>query len=135
MISTKIPKLEQTGEQSYRLLEPLVFYNPVAQALEFVPEGFETNLLSIPKLFRPFIHPAADIRAAIIHDYLYTYRIVPRIVADHVFLTKLIADEHVNNTVAYACFVVVRAFGWKYYGKSGFANFESQKAWEGGWRS
>lgn len=115
MISTPLPKLEQTGEQGYRLLEPMPYWNPVTQALEEVPTGFEMNLLSIPRLFRPFVHPGADIKAAIIHDYFYRYRIVPRHIADLKFLLDLVVDEHVSNYVAYACFVAVRLFGWRYY--------------------
>lgn len=134
MIRIPLPKLEQIDGEGYRLLEPMVYYNPVTKVLEEVPIGFETNLLSVPRLLRPFVHPSADIRAAIVHDYLYRYRVVPRHVADVKFLLALVVDEHVSNYVAYACFVAVRLFGRRYYNSGGFANFYSEASWRQ-WKS
>jgi hypothetical protein len=51
-----------------------------------VPEGFITDLASIPKFFRMFISGAKETRKpAVIHDYLYQAKIESRAWADAVF--------------------------------------------------
>ena len=51
-----------------------------------VPEGFDTDLASIPRIFQPLITKLEGIEAAVLHDWFYRFRIVPRAQADRIFL-------------------------------------------------
>jgi len=76
-----------------------------------VPEGFETDLASIPRMFR-WLLPQNDGHhraAAIVHDYLCRERQVPRSVADSVFLEAMTAlGEHTWRR--YTMYGAVRLF-------------------------
>ena len=64
------------GKTIYRLLEPLIFND--GERIITVPEGFETNLASVPRV--PFAYVAWGDRAhreAVLHDYLYSIGAVP----------------------------------------------------------
>lgn len=79
-----------------------------------IPEGFETDLASIPRPLWSFISPrySAFIAPAILHDYLYRCANVPsRRYADKVFYSALL-DNHVTAFTAWKFFAAVRLFGW-----------------------
>jgi len=73
------------SEKGRRLVAPLVFYSAKFNRTFTVPEGFETDFASVPRL--PFIYwlfgGVAD-EAATLHDYLYT-GVVSRKDADAIF--------------------------------------------------
>jgi hypothetical protein len=64
------------GKTVYRLEEPLVYFD--GDRTITVPEGFETDLASVPRL--PIVYIAWGDRAhreAVLHDYLYSIGAVP----------------------------------------------------------
>lgn len=55
-----------------------------------VPKGFITDLASVPRVFWSVFPPHGKYaKAAIIHDYLYEYRIFSRKRADDIFLEAM----------------------------------------------
>lgn len=82
-----------------------------------VPNGYQTDGASIPRPFwfvvgSPF---APDvIRAAIVHDYLYSHRKVTRLEADDLLYEVMVADG-VPRWRALVIHLAVRAFGWLFW--------------------
>ena len=82
-----------------------------------VPANFETDLASTPRLPIVFMSTAfrfSNIRASVVHDYLYTVKTYPRIYADKVFynLSQHDKDSFTNRIM----WLGVRVFGkshWK----------------------
>jgi hypothetical protein len=96
----------------YALYYPIVFY---AGGNKFViPAGFRTDGASIPRpawitTGTPF--DPRHIRAAIYHDYLYQAGAIPRIRADILFRSTLLADG-VSGYQAGKMYWALRLFGW-----------------------
>lgn len=73
------------GRGRWRLDHPLAYESDVAGQAFIVPEGFETDFASVPRipgafwLFGDMAH-----QAAVIHDWLYTEQPVSREMADDV---------------------------------------------------
>jgi hypothetical protein len=70
----------------------LVFASLVAGMVITVPAGFRTDLASVPRL--PLIYWLCGGRAnkpATLHDYLYSTGLVPRAIADAIFLEAMAA--------------------------------------------
>lgn len=68
------------------LLEPLVYASDVAGRTITVPAGFTTDFASTPRI--PVIYEALGnigVRAAVVHDYLYTSGRESRSMSDKVF--------------------------------------------------
>jgi hypothetical protein len=69
------------------LCKPLVYESNVAKQTFIVPEGFETDLASVPRLPVVYLLTGDSARAAaVVHDYLYSTRKVSRKIADAVLL-------------------------------------------------
>ena len=96
-----------------------------------VPEGYITDLASVPRFCWIFIAPFDVARAAVIHDILYEkinvafkakklHKISPyRRIADKVFLEGMkSAFPNQPNWKIYACYYAVRWFGWSAIKKS-----------------
>jgi hypothetical protein len=67
------------------VIEPLVYRSEVAQQTFTVPAGFRTDLASVPRLPLAFwLFGAVADEAAVVHDYLYSERLVSRKMADEV---------------------------------------------------
>ncbi len=69
------------------LFAPLVYKSDIAGRVITVPAGFPTDLASTPRI--PIIYEACGniaVRAAVVHDYLYTSGRESRAVADAVLL-------------------------------------------------
>jgi len=100
-----------TGGEIYRLTAPLSYTDRVTGLTITVPEGYETDMASIPPQWLPEevrSIPSNQLplaRAGVIHDYLYTSHAVPtRRQADQIFLRAL-ADLGVplkNRLLMYA---------------------------------
>lgn len=108
------------GRAVYRLLEPLAWHRHPEDALPLltVPAGFQTDLASIPRLFRGFIPSAGPYqRAAVLHDYVYATRPEgwTRKEADQLFLDAMEAAG-VNWITRHTMHAAVRAGGWKGWG-------------------
>jgi hypothetical protein len=82
-----------------------------------VPAGFITDLASVPRVlqwYAPSSHPDYRV-AAIVHDYLYKFQVVPRFLADAIFRT-LINKRRPGRR--WAMWAAVRMAGRKGYRKS-----------------
>ena len=85
-----------------------------------VPKGFVSDGASIPQMFWGLIAPCIDgrtIRAAIIHDWLYSTELLSRKQADEIFLQFMLEDGF-SAWKAYVCYYAVRIFGGSHYGKT-----------------
>ncbi len=103
-------KLERFSETRWLLIEDLIF-----QIDEFaevrVPAGVDTDGTSVPRVFRPFVSVwGNNSEAAVMHDYLYQKKSVPRIIADSLFMVALFTSG-VNRFLVYVMFFAVRVFG------------------------
>ena len=81
------------------------------------PEGFKTDLASIPRAFRSITPQVGQhIPIAIIHDYLYRSGTEQQATADAIFLAGM---EHLGVywLRRNAMYQAVRAFGWMAYNK------------------
>lgn len=105
----RLAALEKDGE--WALLAPLVWELDNKQRLE-VPEGFITDLASIPRIFQNILSVTGKSRrAAVGHDYLYSAHIGTRQEADDFLRLALIA-EGMNSVTARIYWLGVRAGGW-----------------------
>lgn len=95
----------------HRLLAPLAFESDLLGTVVTVPQDFETDFASVPRL--PFAYLAfggKGLKAAVIHDFLYSGgklpsgRIVTRLEADQVFREALAASGYgrLVQTLMYA---------------------------------
>jgi len=100
-------------EPMYFLKEPIGWrpnpeqrYNPVD-----VPEGFVTDLASIPRPFWSFLRPDGNyVYGAIVHDYLYWTQTRPRAEADEILKFSM-QDFSVNRLVVDLVYNAVRIGG------------------------
>lgn len=82
-----------------------------------VPEGFVTDLASVPRFLWTIIPPFGKYTAAaVVHDYLYgVQRIgdtaIERVLADRIFMEAM-KELGVRRTRRWAMFRAVRMFGW-----------------------
>ena len=82
-----------------------------------VPAGFPTDFASIPWFARWLISKIGPhSEAAVVHDWHYRSRSVPRDEADHVFLTAM-KTAGVAWWQRYLMFACVRAFARRFYGR------------------
>ena len=98
----------------WKLDKELVYQSDILGTIT-VPEGFETDLASVPEL--PFVYLLAGGKAskeAVIHDYLYRTRTGTRKQADDVFLEAMKATSQSwwRRSLMWAG---VRLFGWTAY--------------------
>lgn len=76
-----------------------------------VPQGFVTDLASIPQIFFSALRPDGEYaHAAIVHDYLYWFQPVDRSVADRV-LKSAMEDLEVSPATVALIYNAVSAFG------------------------
>jgi hypothetical protein len=90
-----------------------------------IPEGFTTDLASIPKILWSIYSPnkANTIPAAVIHDYLYFCPgEMSRSEADSIFYDALIV-KHVNTGVAFRYWMAVRAFGASHFNEGAVCTY------------
>jgi hypothetical protein len=80
--------LEPASDQDdgkWVVCKPVIYQSDVAKQTFTVPEGFHTDLASVPRL--PVVYwltGGTSTEAAIVHDYLYSTGLVPRETADAV---------------------------------------------------
>lgn len=90
--SDGVPLQNKTGRQLYMLDAPLCYQSDVADYEFMVPEGFVTDLSSIPRL--PFIYlllNGVSDMPGVIHDYLYSTGLVHRKKSDAVLREACLA--------------------------------------------
>lgn len=82
-----------------------------------IPENFETDLASIPRIVWPIISPAHSslIRPAIVHDWFYRKTCdFTRYETDLIFY-HMLKNDGVSTIRASIMYYAVRWFGWNYY--------------------
>jgi len=108
------------GRPVYILLRPLKFtYQINGGGLEIeIPQGFETDFASIPRIFWPILPPTGRYsKAAVLHDYLYGLPNCSRFLAD-AMLREAMYQLDVPLWKRIVVFYFVRTFGWIF--KTGF---------------
>lgn len=81
-----------------------------------VPEGFSTDLASVPRALWAVMPPFGNhTKAAVLHDYLYGQGLRPRKQCDEIFLEAM-ETMGVSKTRRTLMYWAVRAFGRKAYG-------------------
>jgi hypothetical protein len=94
-----------------RLTQPYRVGTAAGRIIE-VPEGFETDFASVPRLFWRIVPPWGRYSpAAVAHDYLYSTGKVSRKEADGIFL-ELMERLTVPLWKRYVMYWAVRLFGW-----------------------
>lgn len=80
-----------------------------------IPEGFLTDLSSVPRLLWWFIPPfGMAVPASILHDYMYTYGWKSRKEADKLFY-KILLTHNVPKWQSFLMYIAVRMFGKSKY--------------------
>lgn len=102
------------GDWDYYYTKGLLKWTPNAgQNLPAVqvPEGFITDLASIPQVFWSLLPKTGRYAyAAIIHDYLYWYQPITKEAADNILFTAM-EDSDVNTITKYAIYEAVKGWG------------------------
>lgn len=109
------PCIEPDSEYQYTTCADIEFR--VDGNYFLVPEGFSTDLASIPRILWSIASPAKSefIGPAIVHDFLYRKTCdFDRLNTDRIFFTML-KENGVPVLMAYAMYASVRIFGWRYY--------------------
>jgi hypothetical protein len=97
--------------RSARLIQPYRVGTAAGRIID-VPQGFETDFASVPRLFWRIVPPWGRYSpAAVVHDYLYHTSKVSRKEADGIFL-ELMARLAVPRWKRYVMYWAVRLFGW-----------------------
>jgi hypothetical protein len=105
------------GKPERRVLAPFVYDSDVLGRRVTVPEGFITDLASVPRLPLAYLlFGGVSNEAAVIHDFLYSGGKVTRKQADDVFCEAMKA-EGVAGWRRGPMWLGVRLFGWLHYEK------------------
>lgn len=96
----------------WTILQPLIYESDVASQVFIVPEGFVTDFASVPRIPLAFLLTGDSAHeAAVVHDYLYSRDVVPRLLADRVFeeAAKVTGEPGWKSWLMYAG---IRLGGW-----------------------
>ncbi len=108
--------LEVLDENRWRLASPLVYRTRRGDLIR-VPEGFVTDLASVPRV--PLVWElcgACGNRAAVVHDWLYHIADRSRAEADRIFREALL-DEGEPAWRAWTMWLGVRLFGGPFWAR------------------
>lgn len=106
------PKLElkEGTDDSWKLIAPLYYNSALLQKQVMVPEGFETDFASVPRLPLAYLFAGGKANAAaIVHDYFCVTKEIPRSLADEVFLEAMEATG-IPAYTRYLMYVAVRGY-------------------------
>ncbi|WP_250519507.1 DUF1353 domain-containing protein [Caballeronia sp. NCTM1] len=106
---------DEKDDGQWILGSPLVYQSDIAGVTFTVPAGFRTDLASVPRI--PIVYEltgGTSSKAAVVHDWLYTTKLVARDVADAV-LREASAVTGVPAWRRNLMFCGVRAFGWSHW--------------------
>ncbi len=109
--------LKLSGEHTYRSCHRMTVW--INDSVIVIPNGFETDLASIPRLFWNIAAPDDDfiIRPAMLHDFLYQNNcFYSRKNADDIFYQALL-DNNVPSYKALFMYYLVRLFGGSHFNK------------------
>jgi hypothetical protein len=83
-------EVEILDDELFRVVRPVRFQSAVFPAIIVVPEGFVTDLSSVPRLpIVYWLYGGRARKAAVPHDFLYQTHICPKAIADGVFLEAM----------------------------------------------
>ncbi|EGM7790980.1 TPA: DUF1353 domain-containing protein [Escherichia coli] len=104
--------LEMLDDYRWRLVEPFEFWLTDNQDdVIYVPEGYVTDLASVPRLLWALFPPHGRYaKAAIIHDWLYDNALRTKAEADRIFLDAMTVLG-VSRWRRWLMYVAVRLFG------------------------
>lgn len=107
-------KIKPVNGNEWELLDSLCYVSAAGKSIT-VPAGFQMDLASIPRIFRPMfpVH-GKHTRAAVVHDWLYANRIGKRKAADELFL-DIMKELGVSYIKRHTMYAAVRAGGWLYW--------------------
>jgi hypothetical protein len=112
---------EEKKETLWQLKKSVIVENNIGETV-IIPEGFETDFASVPKIFWSLISTVGHYNlAALVHDYYYTYKIKPRAFADKQFLTWMTFVSPKTKFRNILMYIMVRLFGKKRF-KMNFLN-------------
>lgn len=100
---------------TYKTCAPISY--KIDEEILVIPSNYKTDLASIPRVFWSFILPMKSelMSAAILHDFLYEHpHGITRKDADDIFFNLLISNG-VSKKEAVVIYLLVRAFGWRYF--------------------
>lgn len=108
-----VPSKETPGK--FALIVALIYGSTCAKQTFVVNEGFETDLVTGRKwlVIRRIVQSKME-PAAVVHDYLYDSKTVPRKLADEVFYEAMLVCG-VAKWRAWAAWAGVRCFGSSFY--------------------
>lgn len=82
---TLLDDTSNEGRGTWRLDSPLAYQSDLASRVITVPVGFETDFSSVPRVPIAFLLTADSFHEpAVIHDFLYATKLLPRDLADKV---------------------------------------------------
>jgi len=115
----KVEHLDTKSKFRYKLDAELIYTRSVKG--EFfsytVPKGFISDLTSSPRIFWSIIPPSGTYnKASLLHDYVYSTKLLPRDQADKLFL-EATTSLNVNVFIRKSMYYALRLFGWKAYNK------------------
>ena len=104
------------NNKTWVLTAPLTFQSKTNGSIT-VPEGFTTDLASVPRLLWWFLSPWDVARSAVIHDFMYSNSSeYGRKEADKMFLEAMrFSDPHVIGLKRRLAYISTRLFGGSYY--------------------
>ena len=114
--------IAEISKGRWRLLADLHYESDIGGDI-MVPDGFETDLASVPRLPLAYMLTGGKANAAaVVHDYLYASRQFPRSKADAIFYEAIRASGHGWFT-ANLMWLGVRLGGGFAWGSKGDATF------------
>lgn len=121
------PLLKPHEDRDFILVGELIYVTRAGEVI-VVPDGFTTDLASIPRMFHWLIPVNGRHRsAAIVHDYLFVIQDRPREQVDLIFLQAM-EDSGVRWSQRQAMYRAVRLGGWLPWNKNAKAIAEDRAA-------
>lgn len=125
-MNTKHLKVELTNKKStfgfpiFRVIERFTYQCIDGKTGYYidVPEGFETDFATVPRIFWSIFPPVGEYAtAAVLHDYMYRQKCkFDRAVADAIFYQAM-KDFGVPKWKAYLMFKIASTFGGLFFNK------------------
>ncbi len=101
-------------DTTWMVSDCLIYHSMLTDTTYYIPEGFITNLASIPRLFYWLFRPSGDmLEASVLHDYLYdcvSNYDLSRSTADAIFYEAMLSTK-TPVWKAVLGYRVVRLFG------------------------
>jgi hypothetical protein len=106
---------DERDDGKWIVMQDLVYQSDVAGMTFTVPAGFPTDLASVPRLPVVYLLTGGKANSAsVVHDWIYTNKMVPRHLADAV-LREASAVTYVPRWVRDLMWAGVRVFGWSHW--------------------